>query len=160
RTPNQLPVSRGRSERLPPQVAGTSTGCAPALPARRSRARPWSSATRPGRRRPRVRKCMLASSSPLGGPAVWSGGPPQASRPRRSGLDSARTGGRTMGSPERKLGDIADRIVFENERVRIWELHLAPGEKGPVHRHALDHILIQIDGDRVAVHPEPDTVGP
>jgi len=56
-----------------------------------------------------------------------------------------------MGSPERRFGDIADRIVFENERVRIWELHLVPGQKGPVHRHALDHILIQIDGDRVAV---------
>jgi hypothetical protein len=65
-----------------------------------------------------------------------------------------------MAKPERAIGDIADKIVFENERVRIWELHLAPGQKGPVHRHALDHILIQIDGDRVAVHPEPDTTGP
>ena len=65
-----------------------------------------------------------------------------------------------MAKAERELGEIADEIVFENERVRIWELRLAPGARGPVHRHDLDHILIQLDGDRVAVHPEPDTQGP
>jgi len=64
-----------------------------------------------------------------------------------------------MGS-ERTLGDIATRIVFENERVRIWEMRLAPGERSAVHEHALDNILIQIGGDRVAVEPEPDTTGP
>ena len=65
-----------------------------------------------------------------------------------------------MASAERKIGPIADKVIFENERVRIWELRLAPGQKGPVHRHHLDHILIQIDGDRVAVHPEKETQGP
>jgi len=65
-----------------------------------------------------------------------------------------------MAKAERKFGTIADKVVFENERVRIWELRLPPGEKGPVHRHELDHILIQLDGDRMAVHPEPDTTGP
>jgi hypothetical protein len=61
---------------------------------------------------------------------------------------------------KREFGAIADKVVFENERVRIWELRLPTGVKGPVHRHELDHILIQLDGDRVAVHPEPDTIGP
>jgi quercetin dioxygenase-like cupin family protein len=61
---------------------------------------------------------------------------------------------------ERKLGPIADRVLFENERVRIWELRMAPGQQGPVHRHDLDHILVQIDGDRMAVVPEPDSEGP
>ena len=63
-------------------------------------------------------------------------------------------------SKERVLGAIATKLLFENERVRIWEMRLAPGESTPVHQHALDNILIQIDGDRVAVQPEPDTVGP
>jgi beta-alanine degradation protein BauB len=65
-----------------------------------------------------------------------------------------------MSAPQRKLGPIADRIVFENERVRIWELRMEPGHQGPVHRHDLDHILVQIEGDRMAVLPEPDTQGP
>lgn len=63
-------------------------------------------------------------------------------------------------SEERVLGDIATKLLFENDRVRIWEMRLAPGESTPVHQHEFDNILIQIDGDRVAVQPEPDTVGP
>ena len=61
---------------------------------------------------------------------------------------------------ERVLGGVGTRVVFENERVRVWQLRLAPGEDSPVHRHELDHLLIQVAGDRVAVLPEPDTEGP
>jgi hypothetical protein len=68
-----------------------------------------------------------------------------------------RTGAAGAESIEREMGDIASRVLFENDRVRIWELRMAAGETGPVHQHALDHVLIQIAGDRVAVLPEPDT---
>ncbi len=27
-----------------------------------------------------------------------------------------------------KLGDVAIRVLFENERVKVWEMDLAPGE--------------------------------
>ncbi len=52
-------------------------------------------------------------------------------------------------------GDIATTLLFENERVRIWEMRLEPGEEGKLHRHELDHILVQISGDRMAVVPDP-----
>ncbi len=52
-------------------------------------------------------------------------------------------------------GDIATTLLFENERVRIWEMRLEPGEEGELHRHELDHILVQISGDRMAVVPDP-----
>ncbi|MFP6665024.1 MAG: hypothetical protein VCC00_12530 [Deltaproteobacteria bacterium] len=61
---------------------------------------------------------------------------------------------------KRKFDDIASKILFENERVRIWELRLPAGSEGPLHQHLLDHILIQISGDRIAVVPEPDTQSP
>ncbi len=61
---------------------------------------------------------------------------------------------------ERQLGPIGTRMLFENDRVRVWEVRLAPGEQGEVHRHSLDHLLIQVAGDRIAVVPEPDTEGP
>ena len=61
---------------------------------------------------------------------------------------------------DRVLGDIGTRIVHEDDRVRVWVLKLAPGERSAVHRHLLDHILIQVSGDRVAVIPEPDSEGP
>ncbi len=61
---------------------------------------------------------------------------------------------------ERKLGGVGTKVLFENDRVRVWELRLDPGERSDVHRHELDHLLIEIDGDRVAVEPEPDSDGP
>jgi hypothetical protein len=51
-------------------------------------------------------------------------------------------------------------VLFENDRVRVWELALAPGEASDLHRHDLDHLLVQIAGDRVAVEPDPSTEGP
>lgn len=61
---------------------------------------------------------------------------------------------------ERELGPIGTALLFENDRVRIWEVRLAPGERGAVHRHDLDHVLVQIAGDRVAVESEPDSPTP
>jgi len=61
---------------------------------------------------------------------------------------------------ERGLGDVGTKLIFENERVRVWQVRLAPGEQGAVHRHELDHLLVQISGDRIAVVPEPDSQGP
>jgi hypothetical protein len=57
----------------------------------------------------------------------------------------------------RELGEIASTLLFENDRVRIWQMRLPAGADGPVHQHLLDHVLIQISGDRMAVVPEPDT---
>jgi quercetin dioxygenase-like cupin family protein len=61
---------------------------------------------------------------------------------------------------QRELGEVATKLLFENERVRIWEMRMPPGETGPPHRHDTDHILVQIAGDRMAVLPEPDSEGP
>jgi hypothetical protein len=64
-----------------------------------------------------------------------------------------------MDKPERILGDVATRVLFENERVRIWEMDLAPGASSDIHRHDVDYVLVQIEGDRIAARPEPDTQG-
>jgi hypothetical protein len=61
---------------------------------------------------------------------------------------------------DRELGPVGTKVVFEDARVRVWVLRLAPGERSAVHRHDLDHLLIQIRGDRIAVEPEPDAQGP
>lgn len=58
---------------------------------------------------------------------------------------------------ERTFGGVGSKVVFENDRVRVWELTLEPGADSPVHEHEHDHLLIQVAGDRVAVVPEPDT---
>ena len=58
---------------------------------------------------------------------------------------------------ERVLGPMGDRVVFENDRVRIWELVLPPGGDSNIHEHELDYILVILGGDRVAAVQEPDS---
>lgn len=60
---------------------------------------------------------------------------------------------------ERVLGGIGTEVMFENDRVRVWQLRLAPGEKSAVHRHDNDYVLIQISGGKIASEPEPDHQG-
>ena len=57
--------------------------------------------------------------------------------------------------PERNM--VATKLLMENEKVRIWEMRLQPGERGELHKHHFDHILVQISGDRMAVEPDPST---
>jgi len=59
---------------------------------------------------------------------------------------------RHAGAP---LGAVATRVLFENERVRMWELTLAPGEASALHRHDLDYVIVLLDGDRIAAVPGP-----
>jgi hypothetical protein len=58
---------------------------------------------------------------------------------------------------ERVIGDIGSKMLFENDRVRVWELRLEPGARSDVHRHDLDHLLVMVSGGRIAVDPEPDS---
>jgi len=60
---------------------------------------------------------------------------------------------------ERTLGDVATTMLFENDRVRVWELALAPGESSDVHEHTLDYLLVQLEGDKITGDFEPDTNG-
>ncbi len=53
------------------------------------------------------------------------------------------------------LGKVATRMLFEDERVRIWELRLEPGEASDLHRHDHDYYVTILRGDLVAaVHPK------
>ena len=60
--------------------------------------------------------------------------------------------------PDRVLGPIGSKIVYEDDRVRVWFLKLDPGERSAIHRHEHDYLLMMVAGDRIAVIPEPDTV--
>jgi hypothetical protein len=59
----------------------------------------------------------------------------------------------------RALGKIANKVLYENDRVRIWEMDLPPGGRSDVHRHDLDYVIVMIEGDRLGAEPEPDTAG-
>lgn len=48
------------------------------------------------------------------------------------------------------LGGVASRVLYEDDRVRVWEMTLAPGEHTDLHRHDHDYLLLIDSGDRVA----------
>jgi hypothetical protein len=55
------------------------------------------------------------------------------------GLDEAKRRGMT-------LGEVGQRIVLENEHVRIWEVRLEPGETIDFHIHYHPYIVISLGG--------------
>ncbi len=54
-----------------------------------------------------------------------------------------------MTQDDRPLGNVATRLLFENEVVRVWEMHLAPGERSDRHRHDLPYVMCVIEGSRI-----------
>ncbi len=54
-----------------------------------------------------------------------------------------------MTADTRPLGDVANKLLFENELVRVWEMNLAPGERSDRHRHELPYVLCVLQGTRV-----------
>ena len=53
------------------------------------------------------------------------------------------------------LGDVATRVLFENEHVKVWEMTLAPGEASALHRHDRPYVMCVIEGTRI----DADIVG-
>lgn len=54
-----------------------------------------------------------------------------------------------MARDDRPLGNVASKLLFENEAVRVWEMTLAPGERSDRHRHDLPYLLCVLEGSRI-----------
>ena len=48
-----------------------------------------------------------------------------------------------------EIGPVAQRVLFENERVRVWEIVLEPGEELNVHTHDLDYVVVTIESSQL-----------
>ena len=57
------------------------------------------------------------------------------------------------------VGNVGGTIIFEDDRVRMWELILEPGEASDLHHHELDYYLIIFEGDYVAGVSGPNQEG-
>lgn len=47
-----------------------------------------------------------------------------------------------------KYAPVGQRILFENELVRVWEILLMPGEEHPTHHHLLPYLVVSLEGDQ------------
>jgi len=50
---------------------------------------------------------------------------------------------------------VGTKLLFENERVRVWDLRLNPGEGTGLHRHESDYLYVVI-GDGLLQRVDPD----
>ena len=55
------------------------------------------------------------------------------------------------------LGDIASVVLFENDRVKIWNLIVDPGEASAWHSHERDYITIVVEGVGLTVEYDDGT---
>ena len=56
-----------------------------------------------------------------------------------------------------EVGNVATKKLFENERVRVWEMNLEPNEASDLHHHELDYLVVQLEGDCVVGIPPPES---
>ena len=44
------------------------------------------------------------------------------------------------------LAPVGDRVLLDNDRVRVWHIQLAPGETQPLHRHDHPYVVVAVSG--------------
>ena len=57
------------------------------------------------------------------------------------------------------LGDIASVVLFENERVKIWNLIVEPGQASAWHLHERDYVTITVEGGGLTLELEDRDTG-
>ena len=55
------------------------------------------------------------------------------------------------------LGGVGSNVLFEDDRVKIWDMHLKPGEASDLHHHQNDYYLVMLQGDQIAGIPPKDS---
>jgi len=49
------------------------------------------------------------------------------------------------------MAEVGTKLVFENERIRVWEFTLQPGETIEAHKHVNDYFFYPIEGGTLDV---------
>ena len=59
-----------------------------------------------------------------------------------------------MPGGKKPLGDIASNVLFENERVKVWNLIVEPGESSAWHHQGRDYVTVVVEGGGLTVEYE------
>jgi predicted metal-dependent enzyme (double-stranded beta helix superfamily) len=49
------------------------------------------------------------------------------------------------------MSGVGSNVVFEDEKIKVWELNLEPGEQTAVHTHEMDYVFYVINGTTLEV---------
>ena len=52
-------------------------------------------------------------------------------------------------SRESPTGPIGTEILYENDKVRVWDMKVPPGGKKAWHHHTMDYVIINITGGKI-----------
>lgn len=55
------------------------------------------------------------------------------------------------------IGSVGTKVLFEDEKVKIWEMWLEPGQGSDLHHHGHDYYLVMLSGDKIAGIPPKAT---
>ena len=55
-------------------------------------------------------------------------------------------------------GRVGTRLLSETDRVRVWEIRLAPGERIGFHRHVLDYFWTAVTPGRARLHMQDGSI--
>ncbi|MCA9068238.1 MAG: hypothetical protein KDA84_04910 [Planctomycetaceae bacterium] len=55
---------------------------------------------------------------------------------------------------------VGTKLLFENDRVRVWDLRLEPGESTGLHRHETDFLYVVIGDGELQTAFSDGTAGP
>ena len=50
-----------------------------------------------------------------------------------------------------ELGPIGNRVIFENDQVRVWELAVEPGKSKGLHRHDLPYVIVPLTEGKIEI---------
>jgi beta-alanine degradation protein BauB len=50
--------------------------------------------------------------------------------------------------------EIGTELLFENDRIRVWQMILQPGEESPHHRHEADYVFVYTTPSRITAFLE------
>ena len=56
------------------------------------------------------------------------------------------------------MAEVGSKLIFENERIRVWEFTLQPGETIDAHKHEHDYFFYPIEGGTLEVTREGGVV--
>ena len=56
--------------------------------------------------------------------------------------------------PNQISTQIGTELLFENDRIRVWQMVLQPGEESPHHRHEADYVFIYTTPSRMTAFLE------
>lgn len=55
------------------------------------------------------------------------------------------------------MADVGSKLIFENERIRVWEFTLQPGETIEAHKHDHDYFFYPLEGGTLEVTRDTGT---